>query len=635
MRTLLRASVCLLAAVFLVIDAPDTRADELLVMPYTCSVRGGHVVLRPSPDEAHRILSRREQREFTACSPADPSACRKWTIHRFDVDCGGQRVPWASVVAAADQEGRVVIENGQFSIRMPRWWTLPPDDPCAMRAPGFGGRDFDCVRGGIDAPRAVVRMPPGFAPKFGIDAIFIPDDGRYSARSPEPYYAGPPETGPWDTGRSRARLQDRPDVGSYARRGSSRDRFTDDYGLEEDVYAGAPEVYDGPGDRSYRSAPEPDYIPFKIAPPAEGLSVDSEPPAREPKVAFVEPPPLPERLDPSIRRQLAGSEEDGPSASEPPLAQPPLMADARPASDTGSPAAPEIINNPATASSETPSPGTSSGTGSAETIGDREPQSGSPAGNTAPDAAPIGLTAQAANDAPQPADGTDQGQAVSLPSEQQTEPETKMDVASRLLRGEPAAIAGVVIGGGLLAILILGMTLKRRRDGLLPEPVHRDISSISFEKRSASHEPFASPLDRMGSPVMSTPAARGEGLGGPALSFSASPAPAGAGDGTSGRREPRLEAEPRLDDTMPQTRVEALRVLGIGAGRDTSPEAIRRIVESLRQSWNPDDAADEDDRRVRTLMLKQVNAAWDILSETRGGTKDPAESIRLETLHHL
>lgn len=642
MRTLLRASASLLAAVFLVSAAPGARADELLVMPYTCSVRGGHVVLRSSPDEAHRILSRREQREFTACSPADPAACRKWTIHRFDVDCGGERVPWTSVVAAADQEGRAGIVDGQFQIRMPRWWTLPSDDPCAMRGPRFGARDFDCVRGGIEAPPAVVRMPYGFAPSFGIDAIFIPDDGRRGIHSPQPRYAGPRDTGPWDTGRLASGPYDRPAVGSYERRGSGPDMYADDYGVEEDVYAGAPDVYDGPRDSRY-SAPEPDNIPFKIAPPGEGLTVEPrvEPQAeREPEVAFVEPPPLPERLDPSIRSQFARSQDEEPAGSEQPLAQPPLMADARPAADAGSPAAPEIINNPAAAASEiTPTNVSSSAeNGHAEKAAQPTQEAGSLVTSDAAATVPVDPATVAANDAPPPAaESTQPEPAASLPDLQPIEPDGGMDVAARLLRGDPSAIAGAVIGGGLLAILILGVILKlRRRDDLLPEPVHRDISSISFEKGSTPNEPFS--MDLPPSPAMSATSSRDPGMGGPTLSFSSSP-PARGGEGASGAREPSLQSVPGLDDTMPQTRSEALRVLGIGAGRDTSPAAIRRIVESLRQSWNPDDAADEDDRRVRTLMLKQVNAAWEILSQSHGtkdsDTKDSEEAKRLETLHHL
>ncbi len=152
------------------------RADELIVMPYACAVAGGKPVLTPSSDQGYSIVGRREQRDFSACSPVSPDVCRKWTVHRFDLDCGGARVPWVSVAAAADahRNGRTSIENGRLQLEMPPWWS----DPCApatdadhrRRSPGFG--EFCAERRG--APRRdFVEMPAGFAPMLGIDAIFV------------------------------------------------------------------------------------------------------------------------------------------------------------------------------------------------------------------------------------------------------------------------------------------------------------------------------------------------------------------------------------------------------------------------------------------------------------------------------
>lgn len=628
MRALLRGSACLLITVLLAIAAAGARADELLVMPYTCSVGGGHVVLTPSPDEAHRILSRREQREFTACSPADPSTCRKWIVHRFDVDCGGERVPWPAVVAAAARDGGARLENGQFQIEMPNRWALSPGDPCAMRPDEtrFGGRDFDCEDRRRYAPPAVVSMPHDFAPKFGIDAIFIPDDRPHGVRSPEPHYAGQPDT----------RQHDRPRVGSYARRGSNPDVYSDDYGGQEDVYAAAPDVYNGPRDRRYRASPEPESIPFKIAPPAEGLTVEREP-APEPEVAFVEPPPLPTRMDPSIRRELAEDYDDeDPSNAEQDLAQPPLMTDAPPVADQGSPVAPMVLNDQAVAAAPQTSSPVGSSSETAEAATEPELQTGEPANSVAPDGAPTGPSNLAASETPPAADSAHQEPAGPLADPREIEPGAAMDVASRLFRGEPAAVAGAVIGGGLLAILILGMTLKRRRESSLPDPAQRDISSISLGKGLDLGEPFAASGERLGSPTLSAPASRTHGLSVPTLS-SLPGAP--AGDDRTRPHQPTLQSVPSkgvpaLDDTIPQTHAEALRVLGMGSARDASPASIKKVVESLRQSWNPEDAADEDDRRVRALMLKQVNAAWEILSGT-GGPDVAADARKQEPQFNL
>src|SRR6185295_17900618 len=76
------------------------HADELLVMPYTCTMVGGQPLLSPAAERGHRILGPRDQRKFNACSLVNPDLCRQWTVHRFDLDCDGTRVPWVSVVAA-------------------------------------------------------------------------------------------------------------------------------------------------------------------------------------------------------------------------------------------------------------------------------------------------------------------------------------------------------------------------------------------------------------------------------------------------------------------------------------------------------------------------------------------------------
>ena len=78
--------LCLLPA------APHARADELLVMPYACTVLGGRPLLTPGPERGHRIVGRHDQRKFTACSPANPDMCRQWTVYRFELDCDGSRL---------------------------------------------------------------------------------------------------------------------------------------------------------------------------------------------------------------------------------------------------------------------------------------------------------------------------------------------------------------------------------------------------------------------------------------------------------------------------------------------------------------------------------------------------------------
>ena len=89
---------------------------------------------------------------------------------------------------------------------------------------------------------------------------------------------------------------------------------------------------------------------------------------------------------------------------------------------------------------------------------------------------------------------------------------------------------------------------------------------------------------------------------------------------------PTLQAPPPLlpgnadlsspdDLPMPATYAEALKILG--GGPDASLAAIKKIVDGLRQSWHPDLARSEADRRQRQRRLQQINVAWDLVSQRR------------------
>lgn len=75
-------------------------AGEQLVMPFACRVADGQVSLAPSAPQVYQIYGEREHKQLTTCSPFDPRKCHSWFVHRFDLDCGGARASWQSVVAA-------------------------------------------------------------------------------------------------------------------------------------------------------------------------------------------------------------------------------------------------------------------------------------------------------------------------------------------------------------------------------------------------------------------------------------------------------------------------------------------------------------------------------------------------------
>src|SRR6478735_834340 len=119
-RSFRHLSARLSVAAALALLSSAALAQERLVMPYACSAFGGRVQLSPSREEAYRIYGQREERPYTVCSPINPNACRTWLLHRFELDCGGTRVDWLSVVEAASDQttGRAWVEGGRLRMRM-------------------------------------------------------------------------------------------------------------------------------------------------------------------------------------------------------------------------------------------------------------------------------------------------------------------------------------------------------------------------------------------------------------------------------------------------------------------------------------------------------------------------------------
>ena len=783
MQARLRHSICLLAASTFSFAASIAAAGELVVMPYTCQVSRGQVVLRPSPNEGHRIVTPRQNRDFTACSPVDPSMCRKWTVHRFDVDCGGERVPWTEIVAAADGRRQAWVENGRLNIRMPRWWTAPP---------GYGGGR------GAGGPPATVQMPYGFAPKFGLDAIFVDEGG--------------------------------PKVGGYSSGPSARDRdFRDRDYAEAPAYPREERGYGGRGYGDYGARPPRD-LPFEVKPPEEGLTVEDvrepggaadarepsdfgardddleergteyaseapleplrdtttvrdsgvarettplratepEPPA-EPEVTWSEPPPLPTRLDPAERRQMAQSHNDSragssevahaaPMATRPAShvpSEPPASASTPHASNAGAPSVPAIINGSGAASAEhatqVPPQPPPAQAGPQETAPAPQPPAGNAAPNSPQDTAGVHAVAGSAAALATAPNAAAPGQSGALATEPTPQDgAAQPNLIARIVAGEPVAVGVAVIAASLLGLLLVGLGLSRRREPDLPDLTDRDLSTISWEKARGRPNPTAGPGPRMpdlgdlggaalgAAPIGPATAAPGPSLsaalaGGPSLepaslgdgpSFgpapraaepslapesSAAPAapaavpPMGAAGPSLGapieapaarpspyaerprprlgdlvvgheiarpnvtpdpKPKPRPKANPRPSvhapapaarqpqspamhagprpspvaawgDAIPLTHADALRVLGMGVTRDASPASIKKIVDGLRMSWHPDYATDEADRRLRELRMKQINAAWEIISGTRREETDQPTLRRPERLPHL
>lgn len=123
-------------------------AGEQLVMPFTCAAQGGKVSLAPSAPQAYDIYGRKETKRLKTCSPLDPKRCHHWQILRFDVDCGGFRTSWQSIVTAMAP----ILAESSRSLEPPmNSGPGPYDGPAGVR---------QLPRGAGPA----IRFPPGFAP---------------------------------------------------------------------------------------------------------------------------------------------------------------------------------------------------------------------------------------------------------------------------------------------------------------------------------------------------------------------------------------------------------------------------------------------------------------------------------------
>jgi len=80
-------------------------------------------------------------------------------------------------------------------------------------------------------------------------------------------------------------------------------------------------------------------------------------------------------------------------------------------------------------------------------------------------------------------------------------------------------------------------------------------------------------------------------------------------------RSPMPRPVPTDAEWLPSNRSEALQVLG--ASSETAQDILKKMVRTLRQTWHPDLARREEERRVRGLRLKQINVAWDIICGKR------------------
>ena len=521
-------------------------------MPYSCAIVGGRPMLTPAQEQSHTIVGQREQRSYTACSPVNPDMCRTWTVHRFDLDCDGARIPWISVVgAAADQaDGRAWAEGGRLRLRMGWQWGMAPDDPCA-RGPGFDDRfGFGrmrryCADRRAMMPPPIVEMPFGFAPMLGIDGIFVKagtpgTSAAPSALPPTSAVPAPPKTAridPVQPSRPEPPFATRPP--DLSRDAASRD------------------------------------VPAVLVPPQ---ATDAAPKSQTtPQIAAPLPvsPPVPQPAAPPAPKAPPAPQAAVQPAAPKPAPPPPAAAPTVPSSG---PVVPKIINRP------DPTPPDASGSATT-TVAKAEPGAEPPLKvvEAPPPRAAVRPDPPAANAT---AEREDASVTVSL-----------LSAARSPVTGAIAVFAGLTFG------LLTAFVVARRRErvrfaGAQP----RDIGSVSLHGKATRPRPVA----RLGFSRGQVPP------NDDASAMHRVPVP---GHGVPGEEE---GIPANWGNAIPQTREEALEILGMGVTHDASDAAIKKIVDGLRLSWHPDHARDEADRQLRELRLKQINVAWEIIQGRRG-----------------
>jgi hypothetical protein len=549
-------------------------------MPFACDARGGQVRLTPADQRAYRIIGRREHHVFTVCSPTDPNRCRNWRIHRFDVDCGGERVSWLKVADAARRYTRAeaFVEAGTMHLRMGPIWSAGRQETFRERRLARRAERF-----GADAPYGydprnpedeVIDLPPGFAPTFGLPVSFQggpgPSDSFDAVEGPppkpEPY--GDEEIGADDdayTSRTERRYAQGAADADY-------DRGSDDsrYGEREFDRAGLPierppqQVQSAPVDKprepvrdSKTEAAASQTFGSTVAgsssksAPAEKSAAKSETPKVEtPKVET----PKPEAAKPEAPKPAAPKAE---AAAAPPKPIPPTPPGV---------VTPTILNAP----------------GAAEAA-------------RAAEAAAKAAEAQPAAVTPAPEKSTPPvPQAVEPPVAPAETPPAKTETAIPVVGLTPPTSSGLdsfafapwhwiaLAGGAALLTILSWFLLIRRNEGYDAGLPPRDFAAVSLDGNPAAGKslvPFSEP-----------------GLPSPVPDVRAS-AP--------------LPVAPSAEIRMPATLSEALQVLGSSA--DARPDVLKKIVEGLRQSWHPDLARSEEDRSYRAQRVAQINVAWDII----------------------
>jgi hypothetical protein len=126
--------------------------------------------------------------------------------------------------------------------------------------------------------------------------------------------------------------------------------------------------------------------------------------------------------------------------------------------------------------------------------------------------------------------------------------------------------------------------LLRRKDGV--QTHQRDLGSVNFETPPKGGTALAT-IDPASPPAVVAPRETGV----------------------------VVQAAATGDIALPTALAEAFSILGTNA--DAPTDVIKKIVDGLRQSWHSDLARSEEERVYREKRMQQLNAAWDLILQSR------------------
>jgi hypothetical protein len=98
-------------AALVVLGGSFTAQSEELILPFACAVEQGQPRLYPSQETHYKVIGQRDEQPFSSCGGNGNRRCETMMVHRFHVDCGGVRMSWARVAAAARSQGVAMPSN--------------------------------------------------------------------------------------------------------------------------------------------------------------------------------------------------------------------------------------------------------------------------------------------------------------------------------------------------------------------------------------------------------------------------------------------------------------------------------------------------------------------------------------------